>query len=111
MKLRLLCLLLAVSVGHVHAMTGSDAFICDVIRYSTSEMERAEAELEATSRGICGFEKPPAPEPKKKKRNPITNPSERAEKAAFVGAMIWAISNGKIEGPVTAQPGGRPSPR
>lgn len=101
-------------INHAHAMSGSDAFICDVIRYSTNPAEAAQAEAEATNRGICGFAKPPPPEPVKERRRPLTNPSEEAEKAVFIGALIWAVSNGKVKGPVTGQPtphGGRPSPR
>ncbi len=95
-------------------MSGSDAFICDVIRYSANPAEVKEAEAEATTRGICGFEKSPPVEVTKERRRPLTNPSEEAEKAVFIGALIWAVSNGKVKGPVTGQPtphGGRPSPR
>ena len=31
-------------------------------------------------------------------------PVEEAEKAAFIGALIWAVSKGKVKGPVTGQP-------
>ncbi len=107
-------LLTAFFTNFAMAMTGSDAFICDVIRYSTNPTEVKEAEVEATSRGICGFSKPEPVEPPKERRRPLTNPSEEAEKAVFIGALIWAVSNGKVKGPVTGQPtphGGRPSPR
>lgn len=107
-------LLAAVITNSAMAMTGSDAFVCDVIRYSTDPAEVGEAEAEATSRGICGFEKPEPEARPKARRHLLTNPSEEAEKAVFIGALIWAVSNGKVKGPVTGQPkpqAGRPSPR
>lgn len=113
MRLLVTLLLLALT-GHSYAMTGSNAFICDVIRYSIDLVEVKEAEAEATSRGICGFAKPPKPEPVKKRRNYLTDPPEQAENIFLMALMIWGISSGTIDGTVTiqsSQAGSRISPR
>ncbi len=102
--IRNLVFVLLISFSHVSfGMSGSSTFICELIQYSEDPAEIAEATAEAKKRGICGYEKPPRPEPTPEQRR-FMNPSQKAEDAFFMLWGIHAIKNGKIQGPVTVQP-------
>ena len=80
------------------AINGSNAFVCDLIRYSTDPNEVREATQEASKRGICGHAKP-APQ-----ADPAANPKterkadrEKAGKGLFIGAALVCIAKGKCE--------------
>ena len=79
------------------ALSGSDAFICDLIEYSEDPEEVFQATMEAHDRGICGFTKRveanPTPETTTHSQPRVDR--EEAERRIFVGGAVICILKGR----------------
>jgi hypothetical protein len=85
------------------ALNGSNAFVCDILKYSEDPGEVHQATNEASKRGICGYAKPDSGT--ESEAIPKTDPKarrEKAGKAVLLGGAIVCIAKGKCEQPLTS---------
>jgi hypothetical protein len=86
--------------SYAMAISGSNAFICDLIEYSENLDEIRQATQEASKRGICGYAKPvPLANSEAQQKTNQKMDRERAGKALFIGGALICIAKGKCDQP------------
>lgn len=100
--MRTVTLLALLGSSSAMALSGSDAFICDLIEYSENLEELKQANMEASKRGICGYAKtPPETVFTEKSNGKQKADREKKGKALFIGTAIVCVAKGKCEQPAT----------